>query len=99
MISATFSIVEQSMALGCFPKCKVVHTSKKFAGQIYCPEINWLLMVLTIIVTVGFRTSTQIGNAYGWCLLLLVILIFLLLGNFLCINFRCVGIETRIRYM
>jgi KUP system potassium uptake protein len=65
MISATYSIVEQSMALGCFPKCKVIYTSKKFAGQIYIPEINWILMVLTIIVTIGFKTSTQIGNAYG----------------------------------
>ncbi|CAM6127442.1 unnamed protein product [Calypogeia fissa] len=65
MITATFSIVEQSMALGCFPTCKLVYTSKKFLGQIYIPEINWILMVLTIVVTVGFRTGTQIGNAYG----------------------------------
>lgn len=64
-ISATFSIIKQSLALGCFPRVKVVHTSKDFSGQIYIPEINWILMVLCIIVTAGFNNTTQIGNAYG----------------------------------
>lgn len=64
-ITATFSIIKQSLALGCFPRVKVVHTSKDFSGQIYIPEINWILMVLCIIVTAGFNNTTQIGNAYG----------------------------------
>ena len=29
MISAAFSIVKQSIALNCFPRCTVIHTSKK----------------------------------------------------------------------
>ncbi|OAE33987.1 hypothetical protein AXG93_3891s1000 [Marchantia polymorpha subsp. ruderalis] len=65
MISATFSIVDQAMTLSCFPRVKVVHTSKKYAGQIYIPELNWLMMVLCIIIAAGFRDTTQIGNAYG----------------------------------
>lgn len=36
-------------------------------GQIYIPEVNWILMVLCIIVTVGFRDTAMIGNAYGKC--------------------------------
>ncbi|KAL9251708.1 putative potassium transporter 12 [Drosera capensis] len=44
---------------------KVVHTSKKFPGQIYIPDINWILMILCIAVTVGFKNQSQIGNAYG----------------------------------
>ncbi|KAK4487995.1 hypothetical protein RD792_003734 [Penstemon davidsonii] len=63
-ISATFSIIKQSLALGCFPRVKVVHTSKKFLGQIYIPDMNWILMVLCIAVTAGFRNQSQIGNAY-----------------------------------
>ena len=43
IISATFSIVEQSVALGCFPRVKIVHTSHQFQGQMYIPEINWIL--------------------------------------------------------
>lgn len=64
-ISATFSIIKQANAHGCFPRVKVVHTSQKFLGQIYVPDINWILMVLCIIVTVGFKNQSQIGNAYG----------------------------------
>ncbi|KAK4772521.1 hypothetical protein SAY86_014296 [Trapa natans] len=63
-ISATFSIIKQAHALGCFPRVKVVHTSKKFLGQIYIPDINWILMVLCIAVTAGFKNQSQIGNAY-----------------------------------
>lgn len=65
MISATFSIVEQSQALGCFPRVKIVHTSSKFAGQVYIPEVNWILMILCVIITGAFKTTTLIGNAYG----------------------------------
>lgn len=64
-ISATFSIIKQALALGCFPRVKVVHTSKKFLGQIYVPDMNWILMLLCIAVTAGFRNQSQIGNAYG----------------------------------
>ncbi|URE49284.1 potassium transporter [Musa troglodytarum] len=65
VISATFSIVKQCHALGCFPRVKVVHTSRWIYGQIYIPEINWILMLLCLAVTLGFRDTTLIGNAYG----------------------------------
>lgn len=65
VISATFSIVKQCHALGCFPRVKIVHTSRWIYGQIYIPEINWILMVLCVAVTVAFGDTTLIGNAYG----------------------------------
>ncbi|XP_058084386.1 potassium transporter 7-like [Magnolia sinica] len=65
VISATFSIIKQCHALGCFPRVKVVHTSKWLYGRIYIPEINWILMVLCLAVTIGFRNTTFLGNAYG----------------------------------
>lgn len=65
MILGVFSIVVQSMALGCFPRCKIVHTSPKYEGQIYIPEINWALMVMCIIVTAALQDTAKIGNAYG----------------------------------
>ena len=69
VISATFSIIKQCHALNCFPRVKVVHTSKQIMGQIYIPEINWILMILCLAVTLGFRDTTAIGNAYGtWSL-------------------------------
>lgn len=65
IISGTFSIINQSQSLSCFPRVKVVHTSDKIHGQIYIPEINWLLMILCIAVTVGFRDTKHMGNASG----------------------------------
>lgn len=58
IITATFSIVKQCHALGCFPRVKVVHTSKHIYGQIYIPEINWILMIITIAIAIGFRDTT-----------------------------------------
>ncbi|XP_030465657.1 potassium transporter 2-like isoform X1 [Syzygium oleosum] len=65
IISGTFSIINQSQSLGCFPRVKVVHTSDKIHGQIYIPEINWMLMILCIAVTIGFRDIKHMGNASG----------------------------------
>ncbi|KAF0913875.1 hypothetical protein E2562_024950 [Oryza meyeriana var. granulata] len=65
VISATFSIVRQCTALGCFPRIKIVYTSRCIHGQICSPEINWILMLLCIAITVGLRDTTLIGNTYG----------------------------------
>ncbi|XP_059439113.1 potassium transporter 5-like [Corylus avellana] len=65
MISGTFSVIQQSLSLGCFPRVKVVHTSAKYEGQVYVPEVNYLLMLACVAVTLSFRTTTKIGNAYG----------------------------------
>ncbi|CAN1225389.1 Potassium transporter 11 [Linum grandiflorum] len=78
-ISATFSIIKQANAHGCFPRVKVVHTSKKFLGQIYVPDINWILMVLCICVTAGFRKQSQIGNAYGTAVVIVMLVTTLLM--------------------
>ncbi|MFS7982283.1 putative potassium transporter [Helianthus anomalus] len=65
IISGTFSIIKQSQPLGYFPRVKVVHTSDKIHGQIYIPEINWILMILCIAITIGFRDIKHMGNASG----------------------------------
>ncbi|XP_019185640.1 PREDICTED: potassium transporter 8-like [Ipomoea nil] len=65
IITGTFSIIKQCSALGCFPRVKITHTSSKFHGQIYIPEINWTLMVLCLAVTIGFEDTKHISNASG----------------------------------
>ncbi|XP_042492130.1 potassium transporter 4-like [Macadamia integrifolia] len=65
VITATFSIIKQCHALGCFPRIKIIHTSRHIYGQIYIPEINWILMILCLAITIGFKDTTLIGNAYG----------------------------------
>jgi len=65
MISGAFAIIAQSQVLGCFPRVRVTHTSTKFEGQVYIPEINYALMILCVVVTAIFQTTEKIGNAYG----------------------------------
>ncbi|OMO77925.1 potassium transporter [Corchorus olitorius] len=65
MTTATFSCIKQSTALGCFPRLKIVHTSRKFMGQIYIPVINWFLLVVCLIVVCSISSINEIGNAYG----------------------------------
>ncbi|XP_039126849.1 probable potassium transporter 13 [Dioscorea cayenensis subsp. rotundata] len=72
IISATFSIISQCRALGCFPRVKIIHTSSSIHGQIYIPEVNWLLMFLCLVVTIGFKNTDTIGNAYGLAVIIVM---------------------------
>lgn len=69
IITGTFSIIKQCSALDCFPRVKIVHTSSKIHGQIYIPEINWILMLLCLAVTIGFRDTKRMGNASGFAVI------------------------------
>ncbi|KAL8223896.1 hypothetical protein R6Q57_019371 [Mikania cordata] len=65
MTTATFSCVKQSIALGCFPRLKIVHTSRKFMGQIYIPVLNWFLLASAVLLVCFIANTEEIGNAYG----------------------------------
>ncbi|XP_078440778.1 K+ uptake permease 7 [Wolffia australiana] len=65
MTTATFSCIKQSTALGCFPRLKIIHTSRKFMGQIYIPVMNWFLLVICLAFVAMFGSINEIGNAYG----------------------------------
>ena len=86
MISGAFAIISQSLSLGCFPRVKVVHTSAKYEGQVYIPEINYLLMIACVIVCVGFKTTENIGNAYGKLMRLSILNFDCLFTNFMTIT-------------
>ncbi|KNA03435.1 hypothetical protein SOVF_209220 isoform A [Spinacia oleracea] len=65
LISATFSLVKQSVVLDYFPRVKVVHTSCSKEGEVYSPEINYILMILCVSVILIFGDGKDIGNAFG----------------------------------
>ncbi|KAK9762377.1 hypothetical protein K7432_011940 [Basidiobolus ranarum] len=65
MISATFSIINQAVSLDCFPRVTVKHTSQTIHGQIFIPEINDFLMIMTISIVIIFQRSTNLTDAYG----------------------------------
>ncbi|KAL8060990.1 hypothetical protein ABFS82_02G059900 [Erythranthe guttata] len=65
MTTATFSCIKQSSALGCFPRLKIIHTSRKFMGQIYIPVMNWFLLALALVLVCNISSIYEIGNAYA----------------------------------
>ncbi|KAI9296532.1 potassium transporter [Neoconidiobolus thromboides FSU 785] len=65
MVSAAFSIIHQAMALACFPKVNIVHTSRKIHGQVFVPEVSAILMILSISLVIIFQESTSLTAAYG----------------------------------
>jgi KUP system potassium uptake protein len=65
LISGAFSLAQQSVQLGYSPRLTIVHTSAGESGQIYVPEVNKALMVGTLLIVLGFRSSDALGAAYG----------------------------------
>ncbi|HEV7515459.1 MAG TPA: KUP/HAK/KT family potassium transporter, partial [Thermoanaerobaculia bacterium] len=60
VISGAFSLTRQAVQLGYAPRIEIVHTSGREIGQIYIPSINWLLMLATFGLVLGFRQSTNL---------------------------------------
>jgi len=65
LISGAFSLTQQAVQLGYFPRVTIIHTSKTEAGQIYIPEINTGMLVLCLLLVLAFRSSSNLAAAYG----------------------------------
>jgi len=65
VISGAYSMTKQAVLLGFLPRMQVLYTSAKESGQIYLPEVNWVLLVAVVLATVGFGSSTALAGAYG----------------------------------
>ena len=65
VISGAFSMTREAMQLGYVPRMQVVHTSHEMSGQVFVPWINRTLLVLIVLAVVGFRSSDNLGSAYG----------------------------------
>lgn len=65
VISGTFSLVKQAVALNFLPKMNISHTSIKKIGQIYIPGINLLLFLSVSFLIIYFKSSDRLAAAYG----------------------------------
>jgi KUP system potassium uptake protein len=65
VISGAFSLTSQAMQLGYCPRIQIKFTSEREKGQIYIPNINWLLLAAVIALVLSFRTSSNLAAAYG----------------------------------
>lgn len=65
IITGAFSMTRQAIQLGWMPRLLIKQTSDEGYGQIYVGAVNWLLMIATIGLTLGFRKSDNLASAYG----------------------------------
>ena len=65
IITGAFSMTRQAIQLGWLPRILVTQTSEEGYGQIYVGAVNWLLMIVTIGLTLAFRKSDNLASAYG----------------------------------
>jgi len=65
LISGVFSLTRQAIGLRLMPGMTVTSTSAEASGQIYVPFVNWLLMLLTLLIVLGFQSSERLANAFG----------------------------------
>jgi KUP system potassium uptake protein len=65
VITGAFSIAQQAMSLGLFPRMSITHTSETEHGQIYVAQINWMLLVGVVMLVLVFKSSSNLASAYG----------------------------------
>jgi len=65
VITGAFSIAQQAMSLGLFPRMNITHTSETEQGQIYIGQINWLILCGVILLVLVFKSSSNLAAAYG----------------------------------
>ena len=79
LISGAFSLTQQAIQLGYCPRLDIEHTSHLEIGQVYVPQVNWALMISTILIVVGFGSSTALAAAYGIAVTLTMVITAVLL--------------------
>jgi KUP system potassium uptake protein len=65
IITGAFSMTRQAIQLGWLPRVQIKQTSAEGYGQIYVGAVNWLLMIITVGLMIGFRKSDNLAGAYG----------------------------------
>ncbi len=79
IITGAFSMTRQAIQLGWMPRLRVTQTSAQGYGQIYVAPVNWLLMLVTLGLIIGFRKSDNLAAAYGIAVSLTMLMTTLLL--------------------
>ncbi len=65
VITGAYSLTRQAIQLGLLPRMEIRFTSEAHAGQIYMPQVNWLIMFGVIALVIMFKSSSALASAYG----------------------------------
>ncbi len=65
VITGAYSLTQQAVQLGLLPRLQIVNTSADEHGQIYMPQINYMLLAGVVILVLTFKSSSALASAYG----------------------------------
>jgi len=65
IITGAASMTRQAIQLGWLPRLRITQTSAEGYGQIYVGTVNWMLMIATCGLAIGFGKSDNLAAAYG----------------------------------
>jgi KUP system potassium uptake protein len=66
MITGVYSLTQQAVQLGYQPRLKIIHTNPDIRGQIYMPQVNFLLLACCLALVWTFGSSSRLASAYGF---------------------------------
>lgn len=82
LISGSFTLVGEAMRLNFWYRQRIVYPTD-FRGQLYIPQVNWLLLAGCIGVVLFFQESKYMEAAYGLSVTLTMMMTTLLLSVYL----------------
>lgn len=65
VITGAYSITQQAIQLGILPRMEIRRTSETQAGQIYMPQVTWMMLAGVVILALAFGSSSRLASAYG----------------------------------
>ncbi|MEB0260501.1 MULTISPECIES: KUP/HAK/KT family potassium transporter [unclassified Mucilaginibacter] len=82
LISGSFTLISEAISMNFWPRITVKYPSN-IRGQIYIPSINWILCFGCIAVSLYFRTSANMTNAYGFSITIAMLMTTILMYYFM----------------
>lgn len=78
VITASFSLARQAILLNVCPRLTIIHTSEEETGQVYVPQINFILALGTLSLVLIFKSSGGLAAAFGMAVNLVMLIVAIL---------------------
>ncbi len=82
LISGSFTLIGEAIRLHFWSRQRIIYPTD-FRGQLYIPQVNWLLMAGCIFIVLFFRESKYMEAAYGLSVTLTMLMTTVLIAMYL----------------
>jgi KUP system potassium uptake protein len=82
LISGSFTLLSEAVSLNLWPRIRILYPTY-VRGQVYLPFVNWSLWLMSSLVVVFFKESSNMEAAYGLSITITMIMTTFLLAYYL----------------